>query len=57
VDVLELSNSLKKKELEEIQRILTKLEDELERNKFGDLERETIKDRETALAKLMTPED
>ncbi len=37
--------------------ILQKLEVELEKNKFGDLEAQVRKDRENALQLHMTPED
>ena len=41
----------------QVQKILSALEVEIEKNKFGDLEREVQKDRDEALARNMTPED
>jgi len=40
-----------------VQKILDALELEIEKNKFGDLEREGQKERDNALALSMTPED
>ena len=40
-----------------VEKILDSLELEIEKNKFGDLEREGQKERDNALALSMTPED
>lgn len=40
-----------------VQKILEALESEIEKNKFGDLEREARKERDNALALSMTPDD
>jgi len=41
----------------QVQEILDALEVEIEKNKFGDLEREVQKERDNALALSMTAED
>lgn len=43
--------------MEEVSQILEKLEIELTKNKFGDLERDIREQRENALQLHMTPED